>query len=142
MGDFEKQHLSAVKRAKEKLAESPKAKKVTFDRKNRRLVIDLQNGATFIVPVSLIQIFRDATDDQIADVDIKVHGLYLSWESLDEDLTVANLVSGVFGTQKWMNSLHEHLAAAGRKGGASRSPAKRRASAENGKKGGRPKRVA
>jgi hypothetical protein len=142
MDNFEEQHLAAVKRGQENIANSPEAKKVSFDRKNRRLAIDLQNGTTFIVPVNLIQILQNADDDEIADVDIKVHGLYLSWNALDEDLTVAHLISGVFGTQKWMNNLQEHLAEAGRKGGASRSEAKRRASAENGKKGGRPKKVA
>ncbi len=41
-----------------------------------------------------------------------------------------------------MDNLNEHLSAIGKKGGSSRSLAKRKASAENGKKGGRPKKSA
>jgi len=40
-----------------------------------------------------------------------------------------------------MNDLKEHLSEAGKKGGASRSEAKRTASAENGRKGGRPRKI-
>ncbi len=97
-----------------------------------------------MIPVNLIQILQNATDEQINDVEIAIEGLYLRWISLDEDLFVPNLLQGVFGTQKWMDDLNDHLSAIGRKGGTSRSDAKRQASAENGKKGGRPrkKRVA
>ena len=142
MDNLEQQHLAAIESGKQKTATSARAKSVSFDRKNRRLVVELENGATFMVPVSLVQILHDASDEQIADVRLKVHGLYLSWEQLDEDLTLEHLISGVFGTQKRMNDLRQHLAAAGRKGGVSRSVAKSRASAINGKKGGRPRRIA
>jgi hypothetical protein len=136
------QHKVAVKHANERLNTSPRAKKATFDRKTRRLIVDLENGTTFIVPVDLIQILRNATDDQIASVEPKVHGIYLSWDELDEDLTLEHLLSGVFGTQKWMTGIRDHLAEAGRKGGASRSAAKMQAAIENGKKGGRPRKTA
>ena len=142
MDKLTQQHKVAVKHAKERLNTSPRAKKATFDRTTRRLIVDLENGATFIVPVDLIQILRSATDDQIASVEPKVHGIYLSWDELDEDLTLEHLISGVFGTQKWMRGLREHLAEAGRKGGTSRSAAKTQASVENGKRGGRPRKTA
>lgn len=142
MDKFEQRHLDAVKHAKGRLRSSPRAKKATFDRKTRRLIVDLENGTTFIVPVDLIQILNDATDAEIAAVEIKVQGLYLSWEQLDEDLTLEHLISGVFGTQKWMGGIRQHLADAGRKGGASRSAAKTQAAIENGKKGGRPRKFA
>ena len=142
MDKAEQQHLSALKHAKERLRSSPHARSAAFDRKTRRLVVDLENGTTFIIPVDLIQILRNATDDQIAAVETKVHGLYLSWDELDEDLTLEHLMAGVFGTKQWMSGLREHLADAGRKGGASRSAAKASAAIENGKKGGRPRKFA
>jgi hypothetical protein len=89
----------------------------------------------------LIQILHNATAAQINDVEIAVGGLYLRWKSLDEDLFVPNLIQGVFGTRKWLGELKEHLSAAGRKGGAARSEVKRKSSAENGKKGGRPRKM-
>jgi hypothetical protein len=131
----------ATKRAQETIANSPKAKKVSYNAKNKRLVIELTSGATAIIPANLVQIFQNASAEQIADVEIAVEGLYLRWKSLDEDLFVPNLLQGVFGTRKWMAAVNEHLSAIGAKGGASRSEAKSRASAENGKKGGRPRKI-
>ena len=52
----------------------------------------------------------------------------------DADFTVAGLVAGVFGTRAWMAEL-------GRKGGSVTSEAKAAAVRENGKKGGRPRKV-
>ncbi len=49
-------------------------------------------------------------------------------------LYLSKLIKDIFGTQSWMAEL-------GRKGGESTSPEKRRAARENGKKGGRPKKV-
>lgn len=133
------QFEEATKRGRETLLASPKAKTVSYNAKSKRIVIELENGVSAIIPVGLIEVLQNASNEQINDVEIAVEGLYLRWTSLDEDLFVPNLLQGVFGTRKWMDSLKEHLSKAGRKGGASRSQAKRAASAENGKKGGRPR---
>ena len=129
----------ATKRGRETLLVSPKAKAVSYNAESKRIVIELESGVTAIIPTGLIEVLQNASDEQINEVEIAVKGLYLRWTSLDEDLFVPNLLQGVFGTRKWMDSLKEHLSNAGRKGGASRSEAKRAASAENGKKGGRPR---
>jgi hypothetical protein len=42
---------------------------------------------------------------------------------------------------KYLTDISQAAAALGKKGGASKSAAKRKASAENGKKGGRPKKI-
>ncbi len=130
----------ATKRSQEILANSPKAKRVSYNPKTKRLVIELVNGAEAAIPAKLVQIFQGASDEQIRDVEIAVEGLYLRWKSLDEDLFVPNLLQGVYGTRKWMSTLNEHLVAIAAIGGSSRSEIKRRASAENGKKGGRPRK--
>ena len=131
----------ATKHGQETIKNSPKAKKVSYNAKNKRLIIELTNGASAVIPANLVQIFQNASAEKIADVEIAVEGLYLRWKSLDEDLFVPNLLQGVFGTRKWMDALNEHLSAIGAKGGAARSEAKRLASAENGKKGGRPRKI-
>lgn len=138
--ELERQFAEATRRGKEQTANSPKAERAYYLAKEKKLVVDLQNGVTFIVPTHLIQIFQNASDEEIADIEILLNGLYLRWNKLDEDLTVEHLAAGIFGTAKWMSSLREHLSKLGKKGGSSRSDAKRRASAENGKKGGRPKK--
>ncbi len=135
---FNQQFEEAAARARATLADSPKAKAVSYNAKTKRIVIELESGATAIVPTALIQILQNATAEQIRDVELAVEGLYLRWKDLDEDLFVPNLLQGIFGTRKWINELKEHLSKAGQKGGAARSEAKRKASGENGRKGGRP----
>ena len=54
-------------------------------------------------------------------------------ETLDVDITIAGLMSGIFGTAKFMD--------AQRRGGQSRSTAKIEASRTNGAKGGRPRKT-
>lgn len=137
-----KEFEEATKLGQETLNNSPKAKKVSFNSKTKRLVIELENGVIAMIPTHLIQILQGAAAAQISNVEIAVKGLYLRWKVLDEDLFVPNLLQGIFGTQKWMDNLKKHLSDAGKKGGAARSEAKRNASRENGKKGGRPKKAA
>ncbi len=132
---------AATNRGRETLASSPKAQSVSYNAKTKRIVIELESGVTAIVPAGLIQILQGATAEQIKDVEIAVEGLYLRWTSLDEDLFLPNLLRGVFGTQKWMSGLKEHLSSAGKKGGAARTEVKQKSSAENGKKGGRPRKM-
>ena len=103
--ELERNHLQAIRRGREKLANSPKAEKVKYQAKTKRLVIDLQNGVTLFIPTRLIQIFQNADDAEIADVEIVLNGLYLRWKRLDEDLSVPNLVNGIFGTKAWMKEL-------------------------------------
>jgi len=138
--ELDQQFEEATERGQQKLGSSPKAQAISYNVKSRRIVIKLESGVSAIIPVNLIEILQNATNEQISDVEIAVGGLYLRWKSLDEDLFVPNLLQGVFGTRRWMNELKEHLSNAGKKGGASRSAAKSRSSAENGKKGGRPPR--
>jgi hypothetical protein len=135
-----RQFEEATKRGQKTLDRSPKAKTISYNAKSKRIVIVLESGASAIIPIGLIEILQNATPEQISDVEIAVEGLYLRWKSLDEDLFVPNLLQGIFGTRRWMDNLKEHLSKAGRLGGASRSEAKRKSSAENGKKGGRPRR--
>ncbi len=131
----------ATRRGQETLAASPKAKAISYSVRLKRISVELENGAVVVIPSKLIQILHNATAAQINDVEIAVGGLYLRWKSLDEDLFVPNLIQGVFGTVKWLGELKEHLSTAGRKGGAARSEVKRKSSAENGKKGGRPRKI-
>lgn len=133
------QFEEATKRGQESLAASPKARAISYNARSKRIVIELESGVSAIIPINLIEVLQNATDKQIGEVKLAVEGLYIRWKSLDEDLFVPNLLQGVFGTRKWMDSLKEHLSNAGRKGGASRSEVKRAASAQNGKKGGRPR---
>jgi hypothetical protein len=97
-------------------------------------VIALTNGCEFAFPARMGQGLQDATDDQLAAVEVVAQGSGLEWEEIGAGLWVPGLLSGLFGSKAWMREL-------GRAGGKVQSEAKARASRENGKKGGRPRKV-
>ncbi|MBA2606403.1 MAG: DUF2442 domain-containing protein [Acidobacteriota bacterium] len=138
--DLERQHLEAVKRGRETLEALPKAASAKYDKKSKRLILHLKTGTTLLVPINLIQGLQTEDDQALSDFDLMLEGSQIHWHKLDAQFYIKSLLEGIFGTRKWMDDLNEHLSAIGRKGGASRSDAKRRASAENGRKGGRPRK--
>lgn len=138
---FERQFKEATKRGAEHLASLPKADSARYDKKSKRLVLEMKNGTAFLIPVNLIQGLQTADEKALSDFDLMLDGTQIHWHTLDVQFYVKSLLEGVFGTGKWTNALREHLANAGRKGGAARSEAKRRSSAENGTKGGRPRKT-
>ncbi|MBI4520711.1 MAG: hypothetical protein HY701_07720 [Gemmatimonadetes bacterium] len=80
----------------------------------------------------------EASADELAEVEIVMDGEALHWERLDADLLVPELVSGVFGSRRWMREIAREL---GRRGGRVRSEAKAAAARRNGRKGGRPRKT-
>ena len=132
---FERQYAAAFKRGKEKLARDPRAASVHFDAESGRVVIDLTNGCTIVVPTALLQDLAGAKASDLADVRILGPGTVLDWPRIDAQFSVTGLVAGVFGTKAWMSEL-------GRAGGSTTSRAKRIAARRNGRLGGRPRKQA
>ncbi len=108
----------------------PHARDARYDAKADRVIVELTNGASFAFPPRLVEGLHDASPAAIGKIEVIGCGFGLHWEALDLDYTVPGLVSGIFGTAKWM------AAQAGR----STSPAKAAAARANGAKGGRPKK--
>lgn len=111
-----------------------RAKRARYDRTRRAIVIELQNGAFFGFPAKLGEGLRDATAEELAEVEVTPSGEGLHWESLGVDLRVAAVLQGVFGTKAWMKEL-------GRAGGSVSTAAKAEAARLNGRKGGRPRKA-
>jgi hypothetical protein len=86
------------------------------------------------VPVAKVQGLADAKPAAIKTVEVTGKGYGLYWPKLDLDVSVPDLVAGCFGTHAWMSML-------ARRAGLTRSPAKSASSRENGKKGGRPRKI-
>ena len=80
----------------------PVAIAARYEPRSRRLLISLENGCAMQIPVSLIEGLSDATSSQRSDVRVIGHGTALEWQSLDLHLSVEGLMSGLFGTRKWM----------------------------------------
>jgi len=112
----------------------PRARSARYDPATGRIVIELTNGCEFAFPVHMGQGLGNATPQQLAAVEVVANGSGLEWEEIGAGLWVPGLLSGLFGTRAWMREL-------GRAGGQVRSAAKAQASRENGKKGGRPRKV-
>jgi len=112
----------------------PRAASARYDRRSRRIVIELTSGCMFAFPAEYGQGLRGATAEQLSSVEVVSGGSLLIWEGLDAALAVPGLLSGMFGSRAWMREL-------GRAGGTVRSEAKAQASRENGKKGGRPRKA-
>ena len=112
----------------------PRAVKAWYAADSERVFIELTNGVMMGFPYQLLQGLANGTPEQLSNVEITPTGSALHWESLDADLGVAQLVSGLFGSKALMTEL-------GRHGGQSKSLAKAQASRDNGKRGGRPRKT-
>jgi len=98
------------------------------------LIVGLSNGRRLVLPIEDVQGLGTATHKQLQNYELLGRGTGISFPDLDVDLYVPALIEGVYGNRRWMAQL-------GKKGGASKTEAKRRASQANGAKGGRPKRA-
>jgi hypothetical protein len=130
-----KEQIARARRAaKAADATEPRVKSVRYDHVSKRVVINLMNGAAFMVPVALLEGLADASPADLAEVKVTPSRAGLHWKKLDADLSVPALLNGIFGAKTWMVEL-------GKRGGSVSSEAKSLAARENGKKGGRPRKV-
>jgi len=126
----------AVERAG-RLREGPLAKGVEYrpEAGLDMVILKLTDGSRRMIPREDLQGLEAGTPEQLARVEIVGGGTGLHSPDLDADLYVPALLRGVYGTRLWMAKI-------GKRGGSARTNAKKRASRENGKLGGRPKRDA
>ena len=123
---------AALERGRIARETEPRAASVRYDKPSGRVIVDLTNGCTFAFPPRLAQGLEEATDDQLAMIELLGAGYGLHWEALNVDLSIPGLLAGIFGTKAYM----------ARRAGQTRSPAKAAAARANGAKGGRPRKSA
>jgi hypothetical protein len=128
--------LAAEARMRAELRGQPKAIHARYDRRVSRIVIGLDNGLELALAPRLAQGLEHATPAELATIEISPLGDGLDWPAIDAHLYVPALLRGVFRPKNWMA---RHLGAAG---GRARSAAKVAAARENGRKGGRPRKLA
>ncbi len=64
--------------------------------KDRMVFIELTDGRIIGFPADRFKILKNATDEQLKEVTLRLNGYALRWESLDEDITVPGIVAGNF----------------------------------------------
>lgn len=62
----------------------------------RTIFIELTDGRIVGFPAARFKLLAAATDEQLAEVTLRLNGYALRWESLDEDITVPGIVAGNF----------------------------------------------
>ena len=64
--------------------------------KGRTIFIELTDGRIIGFPANRFRILKNATEEQLKEVTLRLDGYALRWESLDEDITVPGIVAGNF----------------------------------------------
>ena len=62
----------------------------------RIVFIELTDGRQIGFPAARFKLLRDASEDQLKQVELRANGTALRWEELDEDISVSGIVEGHF----------------------------------------------
>jgi len=103
--ELDRQFAEATKRGEEALKTEPRAVSVRYDRRRKRIVVELIDGCTFMFPPELAQGLAGASAEDLSDVRVMGPGFALGWDKLDAHFSIAGLMSGRFGNNAWMAQL-------------------------------------
>jgi hypothetical protein len=127
---------AATRRAAERHANEPVAVSARYDRRRDRVVVSLNTGLELAFPPHIAQGLEKATATDLREIEISPSGFGIHFPKLDAHLYLPAMLQGVFGSKSWM------AAQLGVAGGMSRSASKAAAARRNGRRGGRPRKVA
>lgn len=126
---------AANRHAVERLRKTPTATAVRYDRRIRRIVIDLSSGIEIAFRPHDAQGLERAKPDELSEIEISPSGLGIHFPRLDADLYLPALLEGFLGSRRWM------AAEMGKRGGKAVTESKAAAARENGRLGGRPRKI-
>jgi hypothetical protein len=125
---------SARARSERRKTMEPFAVAAHYDRRQQRIVVQLNTGLAVVFAPDMIEGLQDAKPRQLQEIEITPSGFGLHFPRLDADVYLPGLLVGQFGWRRWM------AAQLGQRGGSARSAAKAAAARTNGKLGGRPRK--
>lgn len=124
----------AQRRGERRKSNEPFAVEARYDRRQQRIVVQLNTGLVVMFAPEMIEGLHDPKPRHLQDIEISPSGFGLHFPDLDADIYLPGLLSGDFGSRRWM------AAQLGQRGGSARSQAKAAAARSNGKLGGRPRK--
>lgn len=125
----------ATRRGAARNAAFPAVQTVRYVAASKRLVIELASGLELVFSPKHVQGLETARATDLLEYEISPSGLGIHFPKLDADVYLPALLSGFMGSKKWM------AAEMGKLGGSKSSKAKVSAARENGKLGGRPRKL-
>lgn len=128
--EFERQFQAAVEAGRMAAETGPRALAARYDAESGRVQVELRDGLVFAFPASRYPELTSLPPERLATVRVTASGYGLHWEEADLHLAIPQVVADLFGGYSARHT--------GRKGGKSRSPAKREAARKNAVRGGRP----
>jgi hypothetical protein len=126
----------ANQRAAETKLRIPRAVSARYDRKTRRIVIELSSRLIVSFAPTDVEGLETARPSQLERIKISPSGFGVHFPAVDADIYIPGLLEGFLGSKAWMASR------LGQAGGRSKSRDKRAASRVNGRLGGRPRKTA
>jgi len=135
MVELSTEQFAAAKVRGEARMRGPRAESATYDAGRGLVVIRLTTGVEIGFAPRDVEGLQAASPDDLPAIEVEACGLGIHFPTIDADLYVPALLEGVLGSRRWM------AAQLGAAGGRTRSVAKAAASRENGKRGGRPRKV-
>jgi hypothetical protein len=135
MADLTSKEFEAAKARGEARMHGPRAESAHYDAGRNRIVVRLTTEVEIGFAPQHVQGLRDASVEDLKVIEVEAFGLGIHFPRLDADLYVPALLEGVLGSKSWM------AARLGAAGGRKRSPTKAVASRENGRRGGRPRKL-
>lgn len=94
--EFEQQFSEATERGRAEMDDGVFATAARYDKVKRRLIVDLANGMTVLIPTHLLQGLQEAKPKELAEVEILGVGSGLYWPQLNVDIALAGLLAKIF----------------------------------------------
>lgn len=79
--------------------------RAAYSLRTDRFLLRMENGVTHSIPRRLLQGLQSASTAELSRIELLGGGTGLYWPALDAAHSVAGLLSGVYGSEKWMRQL-------------------------------------
>ncbi len=101
----DEQIANAIRRAQEYEIEDPIVIGASYSYHADCFILRMKNGAIHKIPRGLLQGLGTASRRQLSQIEIVEFGAGLYWPALDVAHLVSGVLSGVYGSEKWMRQL-------------------------------------